>query len=278
MGFRRSNPRGNARGLAEIVGTLMLVLIVVAAVTAFSFYVATVEQTDLNERTQLHYKNLENVTVQGVVFGTVTVGTLSNNTITLDLSSTDIYATYVTDVEINGNPATSYCLQSGTSLGCYNFPINGGFTLNLSQFSVIPVTFFTGGTAGGSTSFYLPWTAPGPSGMLINIGTTRGNEFQDTLFPPVPKIGIQFVDNYPILDGTGSYQPHEGTFVNATIDSWTWTVTDPANPTDPDIGTYNGQQAQMPDPFISGAAYTITLTCTNTLGLSATTTESYTAP
>ncbi len=62
----RKGLRPDRRGLAEIVGTLMLVLIVVAAATAFSFFVASEEQTNLREQNQLHLKNLENVTIQSV--------------------------------------------------------------------------------------------------------------------------------------------------------------------------------------------------------------------
>ena len=253
----------------------MLVLIVVAAVTAFSFYVATVEQSNLAQRTALHDKNLENVTVGGVVF--TSAG--NNSSITLDLSSSDIYQTYITGVSVDGNPAESYCNQT---LCAFNrtvpFPVfnsTNGSIMSLGQFSVTPVTLY-------NMQFYIPGFAPtSTSSLLISIGTTRGNEFQDTLFPPVSKAGIQFVDGYPVLDGSGSYQPHEGTFVNATLIQWNWTVKNTTVPTTPpaaDNGSYFGQEAELPTYFSPGVTYDITLTTTNSLGLSNTITVTYTAP
>jgi flagellin-like protein len=58
--------RQQHRGLAEIVGTLMLVVIVVAAATAFSFFVSAYERQVLSEESQQHDRTLEVGKVAGI--------------------------------------------------------------------------------------------------------------------------------------------------------------------------------------------------------------------
>jgi flagellin-like protein len=266
--------RRDRRGLAEIVGTLMLVLIVVAAAVTFSFYIASTEQAELAERNALHLKNLENVTIQSI-------DVIPGQNVTLILSSSDIYNTSLTDISVNGNPAQSYCVEPGNAtVQCDTpatypfFPVAGGSDyLTLVPFSVTAVTL-------SDSEFYLQPFSLGTTSISVDFGTTRGNEFVYSLLPPVGRIGTQYSDGYPILDGTASFQPHGGSFPNATIDSWNWTLT-PTNPpatTSSEGTSYTGQQVELPNQFQAGATFTFTLTVTNTLGLSSTTTQFFTAP
>jgi hypothetical protein len=253
----------------------MLVLIVVAAAVTFSFYIASTEQTTLAERTALHLKNLENVTIQAVDI-------LPGENVTLVLASSDIYNTSITDIAINGNPAVSYCVPPGNAtIHCNSaptypeFPVAGGSNyLTLLPFSVTPVTL-------NDSNFFLQPFVISPTEITVSFGTVRGNEFVESLLPPVGRLGIQYAEGWPILDGSASFQPHGGSFPNASVNAWNWTVqaTDShGNVSDPDNGVYNGEQVQLPFQFVPGGNYTLRLTVTNTLGLSATTFEVYSAP
>jgi flagellin-like protein len=274
--FRRARPAGanDERGLAEIVGTLMLVLIVVAAATAFSFFVAATEQTNLAQQTALHMKNLENVTIQAVV-NTPTNATFPGS-IVIVLSSSDIYATNLTDIAVGGNPATRFCQTAG---GCsltnasdaanfQTFTAAGGSGyVNLTPFTVTAVTI-------NYTSFYIQPFVFNEKSLLVQMGSARGNEFVSTLFPPIPEFGVTSISGWPVLDGTQSYQPHASGSPTASIIGWLWNVKDPTGTASGD-GNYSGQQAQLNDQLTPDVVYTVTLTVTNTLGLSASSSETY---
>jgi len=278
--------RQDQRGLAEIVGTLMLVLIVVAAATAFSFFVASEEQTTLAQQAALHDKNLENVTIQSVINtpslplgcgGAGPVCTFVGNLVII-LSSSDIYSTNVTDIAVGGDPATTFCQtpNNTVAVNCalpgnvQTFAAAGGNAwLNLTPFTVTAVTM-------SYTSFYLQPFVFSTNSIQVQMGTLRGNEFVETLFPPIAEVGVDFVTGYPVLDGTQSYQPHTGSSPDATIEQWMWVVT--SSPSgDPDDNTYYGQQVELPNLFVHSTVYTISLTVTNTIGLSGSASETYTA-
>jgi flagellin-like protein len=283
----RGHFRGDRRGLAEIVGTLMLVLIVVAAATAFSYFVAAEEQTNLAEQTALHDKNLENVTIQSVMdnpplpLGCVGVACTFAGSLVLVVASSDIYATNVTDIAVGGDPATTFCQTPNDTMAVncavpgnvQTFAAAGGNAwLNLTPFTVTAVTL-------SYTSFYLQPFVFSMNSVQVQMGTLRGNTFVETLFPPVPEIGLDFLTGFPILDGSQSYQPHTGSSPSAAIVQWVWTVVS-KDPNYPAGVFYYGQEAQLPYPFITSPAtqYTITLNVTNTIGLSGTASEVYTTP
>ena len=86
----------------------MLVLIVVAAATAFAFFVSSEEQTTLADQTALHYKNLENVTIQ-TISNSPPPNSTTPGSLVIVLSSSDIYSTNITDIAVGGDPITSFC-------------------------------------------------------------------------------------------------------------------------------------------------------------------------
>jgi flagellin-like protein len=273
--------RSGRRGLAEIVGTLMLVLIVVAAATAFSFFVASTEQTNLAEQTALHMKNLENVTIESILNTppNPTAVPAFPGSIVIVLSSSDIYATNLTDIAIGGDPATTFCQTPG---GCNvtnasdgpNFQTfsgaGGSGYVNLTSFTVTAVTI-------DYLAFYIQPFVYSLSSVEVQMGSTRGNEFVSTLFPPIPEFGVTSISGWPVLDGTQSYQPHEDSSPEANIVDWDWVVTDHSG-TAPGDGDYTGQEAQLSAQFEAGVVYTITLTVTNTFGLSGSSSETYEVP
>lgn len=270
--------------MAEIVGTLMLVLIVVAAATAFAFFVSTYEQTQLNEDTALHFKNLENVTIQSISQVTSCGPGTPPCGLTVILSSSDIYATNLTDIAVAGDPAVSFCqtpasgpatycsLSNNTSAHYQRFYADGGMGyVNLTSFTVTAVTInYTGG-------FLLPFSFP-VSTVQIQMGSARGNEFVMNLYPPVAEFGIDFITNYPVLDGAQSYQPTSTSSPTTNINQWVWTVFCVNDTNYSPAKTYYGQQAQLPYLFLADHTYTITLTVSDTLGLQGTASGTYTAP
>ncbi len=155
---------------------------------------------------------------------------------------------------MGGDPAESYCEDPGCNVSLlgdaanfHEFPVAGGTSyLNLAPFSVTAVTI-------NDSSFYLQPFLYSSTSVQVQLGTTLGNTFVETLFPPVPEIGLNFLTGYPILDGSQSYQPHSGSSPNAAIVQWVWTVITPLL-SDPDRGTYYGQQAQLAHPFVTTPA------------------------
>jgi flagellin-like protein len=264
------------RGLAEIVGTLMLVLIVVAAATAFSYFVASEEQSNLANQASLHFKNLENVTIQSVL--NTPPNLTQSGSLVVIIASSDIYATNVTEIAIGGNPATTFCQspENGVIVDCSSpathfqtFSAAGGQGyLNLTPFTATALTL-------NYTSFLLPGFTFSNESVQVQMGTLRGNEFIETLFPPIAEFGVSSISNWPVLDGTQSYQPHTASSPDASIDQWIWNVTDLATGKASGDGNYTGQEAQLHDQLTLGVTYTITLTVTNTLGLSGTAVETY---
>ncbi len=82
--------RGNSRGLSEIVGTLILILIVVAAATALSVFVTGYEKTVLSQEANTHERTLESYTIFGVnVPETFEIPAVVTGIATWDLASTD---------------------------------------------------------------------------------------------------------------------------------------------------------------------------------------------
>ncbi|MGA8664703.1 MAG: hypothetical protein WB809_06545 [Thermoplasmata archaeon] len=266
--------------MAEIVGTLMLVLIVVAAATAFAFFVSSEEQTTLADQTALHYKNLENVTIQ-TISNSPPPNSTTPGSLVIVLSSSDIYSTNITDIAVGGDPITSFCQTpvrtgvvpcTGMSAVYQEFSAAGGQGyVNLTPFTVTVVTVSYTSTTG----FLLPFTFPTGTVQIL-MGTVRGNEFTTSLYPPIAEFGLNFITNFPVLDGTLSYQPHSGISPDTSINSWVWNVK--SNDSNYLNKNYAGQQVQLPHALTSGDSYLITLTVTNTLGLTGTTSGNYTAP
>ena len=89
--------RGNSRALSEIVGTLILILIVVAAATALSVFVTGYEKTVLSQEANSHEKSLESYTIFGVnVPETADSSHTVSGTAIFDTSAKDTGADYIT--------------------------------------------------------------------------------------------------------------------------------------------------------------------------------------
>ena len=228
--FRRSS-----RGLAEIVGTLMLVVIVVAAATAFSFFVASYEKQVTAEESLSHEKSLENLRILAL---TPDMGQGANlSGLQIELASLDVNPIDVDGMILNGLTVVSFNVtsSSGQPLGppqCLNGdPLVAS---NASCVLMLPAEaheFISLDFVPSSTEFsFPPRTTAGfnESSLLeFELFTTLGNEFTESFVPPVAIAQVSFVNSFPILDGAGSYQPVSTGVTNVSVDLWDWNVAAP---------------------------------------------------
>jgi len=212
------------RGLAEIVGTLMLVVIVVAAVTAFSLFVASYQQQVQAQQSYVHNQALESLHVTAIR-PHYNVTSHLYDSLALTVVSNDIHPTVIADLTINDEAVDSYNVTA-TSVPLQGVTIpftvaNADFTMPAESSITVLVAYpysFNGNTGITlSISQYIK----------INLFTAYQNDFTQVFLPPTAVIaidvqttGLSSVET--ILDGSHSYQQGG----NATIVSWNWTVFD----------------------------------------------------
>jgi len=218
--------REQQRGLAEIVGTLMLVLIVVAAVTAFSLFVASYQQQVQSEEAHAHDQALESLRVTAIrpIYNSTAQAYRSLN---LTVVSNDINPTVIVALTVNDNSVTSYNVTtSSVPLPGITIP-NGGLLITNGDFSMpaessvtILVTF-----GGHYSSFNYTVTLSDTQYVKVNLFTADSNTFTQVFLPPTAAIAVTeqtvgLSSLLTILDGSKSYQQGG----NSTILSWNWTV------------------------------------------------------
>jgi flagellin-like protein len=264
----RRGVRANSLGLSEIVGSLMLVLIVVSAATAFSLFIAAYQKQVQAEEAQAHLKSLESlrvVTVQTQVnLSSATPDSLLE--LNFSVESLDVNPTLLTALDIDNQAVRNYSvwelnLTSGAfqsiqvaALGLLNIGPNEQFDLAADV------------SAGPGSSFYdAAFGLLSSSYVQIDLFTYLANDFRASFLPPTA-IALVTVDQtynattdtfvpVPILDGLNSLQPGQ----NATIVSWNWNIT-------PDNTVTTGEEAEA--GFVDlNTEHTITLTVTNNFGL-----------
>jgi flagellin-like protein len=263
--------RANALGLSEIVGSLMLVLIVVTAATAFSIFIANYQKQIQAEQSQAHQKALESLKV--ITVATTLNGSNPSPSALLDLNfiveSLDVNPTIVTGIDVDNQPIRNYSAWvldlSSSTYSPYTVPALG--TLNVTpdeQFNVLVDV-----SAGTTSSFYDPtFGLTASSYVQIDLFTYYANDFRATFLPPTA-IALVTLDEtinstgvpvaIPLLDGMNSVQPGS----NATIVAWSWNVT----PSIPNGGNASGEEVEAPFTEPAGTTYTVTLVVTNNFGL-----------
>jgi len=243
--MRNLRPR-RSRGLAEIVGTLMLVVIVVAAATAFSFFVASYQKQLQAEETQSHDKALEKVRILNLR------PMLNNSTnvssLVLEIASLDVNSIVVTGLLLNGSPVIAYGVVNSAGreldVGCLNgnpYVGNASCSLELAPEAQVFLKLWFDGFHKSTLTHTQPYAFLHGSNIRVTaidftessvfdfqILTSLGNEFTQSFVPPVAVAGLSFVSSYPVLDGSNSYQPSSGSTGNATVDLWHWAVRTPS--------------------------------------------------
>jgi len=260
-----------SRGLAEIVGTLMLVLIVVAAATAFSFFVASYEQQLTSQENATHLRNLEVVNVLSVTTTALRGGSTKFASMNITIGSGDINAMWIMDFLIDGNVVvsynasiveTGYSTSVGVLLGDSNSTLEippldqAVITLDLNP--VTPEFSFLNASYGPTSQTFLE----------LQYFTQRGSLFTTVYVPPTALAEVYYLEEstgpttsveVPVLDGTRSFQ--EG--ANATIIAWDWTVTNIST-----SHTFTDAGAQISLGNLSAVdTYSASLTVYNSIGL-----------
>lgn len=261
--------RWDSRGLSEIVGTLFLVLIVVAAATALSVFVAQYQQQVQAEQAIAHDRALES-------FRIVDPSPILNRTsgdwvaLNVTLASGDVNPSIVTELTVNGNAVKQYLafgMNLTTGASAWEF-VGAGGQMNVApheSFQVL-VNF----TPGVNFSFYDPFVLPSTSYLKIDVLTDLQNDFSAVFLPPTAIAVITPLETWngtafvtvPILDGSNS----DGGG-NATLEQWDWYVL-------PESVTVHGEKVVAPFSNTT-ALQTVTLTVTNSFGLQAVDTITY---
>ena len=223
-----SSGRG-ARGIAEIVGTLMLILIVVAAAIALAAFVASAEKQYLAQQSYTHDKDLENLRVVSIQPQGLNSTSGDYTLLDFTVASTDPNPTTITGILVDGDVVTNYTVTT-TSDPSPTFGVPFFYTLPPTGVVTIGVTFvpWTSSTLGPvHNSFETTGLVLSANVYLeINLYTGYDNDFVFTALPPVPIIKVDVLSlgsTYAtVLDGTGSFLPAGQ---NATLVSWAWNGT-----------------------------------------------------
>jgi flagellin-like protein len=279
----------DSRGIAEVVGTLMLILIVVAASIALAAFVASYQKQLQAQQAEAQQRSLESLKVINLA----QVNPLLTNASRLAnfsfvLASEFINPSEITSFTVNGNPLRFY---SVTPLAPASGPTtcnNSSTPLMLAPFEEVEITVNTdsGSTAACGYSFFsTAITFSIDEFVEIGLFTVLQNTFTTVFLPPTAVALVTtlaefsgggstsgFV-NVPVLDGSHSFQTG-----NASITAWNWFVT---NTTSGSTTTWSAAGEQLVAPFVSTGfghtyTYSIALTVADSNGLLGTSTVAYT--
>jgi len=266
--------RRNSRGLSEIVGTLMLVLIVVAAATAFSFFVASYEKTLLAQEAANHSRQLEAMDVVAVHTRPIAPGSEVFGFLNLTVASEDVNTMQITNLLVNGNVVVSYQLTYLTNGTVVNIGIKtgeGNSSFLLPSLEEVAITLELNNSSAPSFSFLSANQIPtANSYLIVEVETALGNDFKTIYVPPTALAELTYIQSVnhtgvivenPVLDGTHSFQQGG----NATIVAWDWLITNETS-----HGTWRGTGAQLElnlTSFDAPYTYLANLTVYNSIGL-----------
>lgn len=253
----------------------MLVVIVVAAATAFSFFVASYQKQLTAEETLSHNKSLENLRILALKPDLAESGTTLSG-LQIELASLDGNTIAIDSMVLNGQTVLNYNVtlsqvSSNGIPGClmgnpYSTTTDYSCVLDLPADSHVFLSFDFNPLPARYYSFSANTTlAINESGLLeFNVFTSLGNEFTQSFVPPVAIAALSFVDNYPILDGSNSYQPSSGTPGNVTLDLWNWNVAvSRGGNCNSDCGNYSGQEVELTNYLNPTTTYLIWLNVTS---------------
>lgn len=269
--------RRNDRGLSEIVGTLMLVLIVVTAATLFAAFVASYQKQVQAEESFSHDQSLESVHILSLET-TLTSSGAAFASFAFTIASEYVNPSGILAIFVNNDPLTQFAwenLTTGTS-GTYNL----GQNFILSPYDVVQITL---GLSGSTDSF--SGSVPLPNSYIkFDVDTALQNVFERIFLPPTA-LAIASETNpsgsSPILlfDGSTSFQSG----ANSSIVEWAWTIEDTTTTASPNTLYENGEEIELSpgstgEVLAPGDNLLVTLVVTNNEGLDGSTTISYTVP
>lgn len=233
--------RMSRRGLSEIVGALMLVLIVVSAATVFAIFAAQYQKTLQQQQAQAQARSLESL---GILRATPSINStgLDWSTVNFTLASLYINPMIISEITINDNPLRQYTAiaLNLTSGHLQSVTVGPGGELNLAPREQVNVVVNCS-LGSPSYSFYngSGFTLPVTTYVKVEVFTALQNIFTRVFIPPTALGVVGTIEtlngtgftSFPLLDGSQSFQP-----VNGSLVAWNWAVT-------PDNGTAVGEKA-----------------------------------
>jgi len=278
--------RRNSRGLAEIVGTLLLVLIVVAAAAAFSIFIAAYEAQLTASEKAAHDRSLEDIRIlslttvyNGSDYSSLSfvIGSLDVNTMTVnELSINGEYINYFTVTPLGSSVSTHICALCVPGHGTY-------IEYNLTTLEQVTITVnltvwnAVSNPTGGFLNPYAIATS-GPTNYVdLGVYTTLGNDFTRAFSAPT---AVAVTEQSQIYSGTGYKNAIEfdGSQsivpANDSIVSWSWSLYE---------GTtlclgLTGEKALLLQSVLPYGTYTGVLTIGDSDGLVSTAAVSYSSP
>lgn len=248
----------------------MLVLIVVAAATSLSLFVASYQKQLQKQQQLTHDRQLE--TLQIISAHPVLNVTTNNSWLQLNFTLASLYInpSYVTQIRINDNPLRQYsAFRLNLTTGQYTWTtVAAGGQLALNPREQLNVLVNFSSTMATPSSFYRSsFTLHTTDFLKIEAVTAFQNDFTRVFIPPtaigvvtviVASNGMGGYTSQTALDGTRSFEPTGG---NSSLVNWTWTVF-------PDNTTFWGAEAVVVGGFNPAfIIHHITLKVTNSDGL-----------
>ena len=282
-GVRRPGRRfrfGN-RGIAEVVGTLMLILIVVAASIALAAFIASYQKQLQAQQAEAQQRGLESLRVLDIAQVTTepSPNQLNLTNFSFVLASEFVNPSTVSSVAVNANPLRYFLVQNISPAGGVPRCYNDSTPFVLPAFHEVEVTVNANSSDLTLSPGHCPFSFFSPRVILpvnaflqIGLFTILQNTFTQVFLPPtaLPLVGTvsQFNGrgfvNVPVLDGSQSFQSGNGTLV-----SWNWTID---NTTGGGNVISSALGEKLVAPFASTQTgvtltYKITLTLKNSNGL-----------
>lgn len=260
----RGSLRSDRRGLSEIVGTLMLVLIVVAAATTFSYFVASFQKQVQQQQALQHERSLESIQVLRLA------PTLNATTprlwklLNFTVASESIESSTVTTIYLDGYAVKQFSAwRLNTSTGSFGpVTVGPGGSLPIGPREQLNIILNFSG--GANYSFYNPNVAIRTTNYIqIELLTYLTDSFEANFLPPTAIALVSQLQSWNgtafvpvnVFDGSNSFQAG-----NSTIVSWSWQVT-------PDNLSASGEKAVAPGFNPLYHTHNVTLTVTNSDGL-----------
>ena len=213
--------RRNHRGLSEIVGTLMLIVIVVTAATLLAAFVASYQKQVQNQEAYAHEQSLESIKILGLETALNAAGTGYRN-INFTMASESVDSSNVLGIAVNNVALSTYWWHNVSDQTWHE----SGLDIASSQVLTSLQQIFISTNTSATNDSYSLGTTPLPNQYLkIDVYTVLQNDFRQVFLPPAPIALVSEINpsgNNPItlLDGSTSFQPGG----NATLVNWAWTV------------------------------------------------------
>ncbi|HEV2316537.1 MAG TPA: type IV pilin [Thermoplasmata archaeon] len=258
--------RAHRRGLSEIVGALMLVLIVVVAATALAAFIASYQKQLQTEQNLTQQRALENLRAMTIL--PLDSASTPTQWAALNFTVVSLYVnpSVITSVSVNGNPVRNYTAWSlNLSTGQFQSTIVGaGGELRIGPHEQFNLNVSTVPSAAAS-SFYDPSVVIHTTDFVkVEIFTALLNDFKQVFIPPSAVPFINLIEagcgstgcvTIPVLDGSHCFQVG-----NASIVSWSWSIY-------PDGTMASGEEANAAFTAPTGTNHLVNLTVTNSDGL-----------